>query len=431
MQHPAQAHNVDVIAALIEQLRSCRTFIDYDEMQRHLFQILLNREEHKASARRCAARLRRGKSLPSSLPQLPPGADPNDADTWRIEDLVFDRVCRQLRAVGDGLARRASGYDRRYIIAMSSNASAGVMAGKQGLPAELGAATSLRDRANRGGFGLLHDLTNCLRIGDITEFVPGEMKLLYEIKTSSKAKKGPQRRRINAAVEAVMSGGELPGRPGNRIVTPSIRCRTHIRTFVDLINEAWTRGIAGTPVADSRALTAYSFPTLARTQAGGNPRDLDREFEGQRLAAIADAGIASVLHHVRVASVMRNHDVVPSVMPFALFPLAPQLVAFLICDYIGFDITVAPDRIASRLAAHGIATDIPLPLANGSLTASDTVITLTKGSRRLSLHPGALYELLIESLELDTWTAALAEVIDDPNAPPHPVLAFETTPVWR
>jgi hypothetical protein len=236
---------------------------------------------------------------------------------------------------------------------------------------------------------------------------------------------------MKAAVQAVMNGGELPGGPGNRIVTPGIRCRAHIRTFVALINEAWEQGIAGTPVADSRALTAYSFPTLAWRQAGSNPGDLDSEFQRKRLAAISDAGIASVLHHVRVASVKRNHDFLPSVMPFALFPLAPQLAALLICDYIGFDITVAPDRVASRLAGHGITTDIPLPLANGSLTATDTVITLTKGSRRLSLHPGALYELLIESLELDTWAAALAEVIDDPDAPPHPVLALETTPVWR
>jgi len=31
------------------------------------------------------------------------------------------------------------------------------------------------------GLGLLHDLTNCLRIGDITEFRPDGSKLLYEI----------------------------------------------------------------------------------------------------------------------------------------------------------------------------------------------------------------------------------------------------------
>jgi len=175
---------VDVVTALIEELRACRILVDYDELQRRLFQLLHSREEHKGSCRRCATRLRRGKSLPTPLPQLPPGADPNDPETWRIEDLVFDRVCRQLRAVGDGLAWRVSGYDRRYIIALSSNESPGPIVGKAGLPAELGAAVEMR---NRGSLGLLHDITNCLRIGDVTEFTPGEPKLLYEIKSSPNA----------------------------------------------------------------------------------------------------------------------------------------------------------------------------------------------------------------------------------------------------
>ena len=102
-------------------------------------------------------------------------------------------------------------------IAVSSNASPGPMAGKSGLPHELGAAVELR---NRGNFGLLHDLTNCLRIGDITEFKQDGSKLLYEIKSSPTAKTGPQRRRMEAAVQAVMTGGDLPGRPGQRIVVP-------------------------------------------------------------------------------------------------------------------------------------------------------------------------------------------------------------------
>ncbi len=134
-----------------------------------------------------------------------------------MEDLVYDRICHQLRAVGDGLAWRVSGYDRRYVIALSSNAATGTMAGNSGLPRELGAAAAMRAT---GSFGLLHDLTNCLRIGDISEFRPDGSKLLYEIKSSPNAKTGPQRRRMEAAVEAVMTGGELPGRPGTRIVTP-------------------------------------------------------------------------------------------------------------------------------------------------------------------------------------------------------------------
>ena len=118
-------------------------------------------------------------------------------------------------------------------------------------------------------------------------------------------------------------------------------------------------------------------------------------------------------------------------MPFALFPLAPELAALLICDYIIFDITMAPERIARRMTGYGITADMLLTPANNMLTAPDTVITLSKGPRTLQLHPGALYELIIECLDLATWAKANTEVLDAPHSPPHPVLALSTTRVWR
>ena len=428
MQHPAQRATARVVAALIQELRTCRTPVDYDEFQCRLFQVLHRREEHKDQCRRCAHRLQSGKRLPDPLPQVPPGADPGDPETWRIEDLVDDRICHQLRAIGDGLAWRASGYDRRYVIALSSSAATGTVAGNAGLPRELAAAAAMRAA---GSFGLLHDLTNCLRIGDITEFRPDGSKLLYEIKSSPKAKTGPQRRRMNAAVEAVMSGGELPNRPGTRIITPTVRCRTHIRSFVSAISQAHERGTAGIPISDARALTAYSYPALAGTRASASPNQLTDDFYTERQNALEKAGIASALHHIRVMSPTRNHDFVSSVMPFALFPLIPELAALLICDYIIFDITTAPERIAHRMTGYGITTDIPLAPANDMLTAPDTMITLSRGPRTLQLHPGALYELIIECLDLATWAKANIEVLDASDPPPHPVLALSTTRVWR
>jgi len=74
------------------------------------------------------------------------------------------------------------------------------------------------------------------------------------------------------------------------------------------------------------------------------------------------------VHHVQVMSTTRNHDFVPSGMPFALFPLSPELAALLICDYIIFDITVAPERIAHTMNRDGITADISLAPANDTLT---------------------------------------------------------------
>ena len=388
MQHPAQEHNITVVETLIGHLRSCHTFEQYDDFQRALFQLLYYREQHRSESRRCAARLARGKSLPTTLPELPSGANPNDPETWRIEDLVLDRICRQLRAVGDALAWRASEYDRSYIVALSSNDSPGPMAGKAGLNQELGDAVELR---KGGSFPLLHDLTNCLRIGDITEFTSGGEKLLHEVKSNPQAKaKGRQLKRMKAAIEAVMEGGELPGKPGTRIVRPSIRCCTHMGSFTAVIRNAQERVIVGAAIPNGRAVTVFSAPALARLAA--NPPTTD-DFSAERQRALEDAGIATATHHVRLASVTRNHAFVPTVTPFALYPLTPVECALLICDFMTFDVTVAPEMLTRHLEREGITTDIPLALANGSLDGTETVISLAKGSRHLRLHPGALYEL--------------------------------------
>lgn len=428
MRHPAQQHNVGLVESLVTWLRMCRSAPDYDDFQRGLFQHLHRFEDIRAQGRRCAARLARGKSLSTPLPPLPDGADPHDPRTWRVEDLVFERVCRQLRAVGDALAWRASGYDRRYVIALSSNNAPGPMAGKKGLPRELGAAVSLRDQ---GSFGLLHDLTNCLRIGDVTEFTPDGSRLLHEIKSSQHAKSGAQRRRMKAAVQAVMHGGELPGRTGSHIVSPDERCRTHIRTFASCIADAADRGIAATAISDSRAMTAASLEAIGRTQRDVPARSLLDDLSSARHAALEKAGIAAALHLVQANSVTRNHDFLPSVMPFALYPIPPSQAALLICDGLFFDIAVSPERISGQFERLGVHTEIPLAPAHDTLVAGDAVINLRRGTRRMQLHPGALYEFLMESLDLETWAAAIAQVLDDRSAPRRPVVALTTTRVWR
>lgn len=81
---------------------------------------------------------------------------------------VFERVWRQLKSIGDALAWRAFGYDRRVIVALSRNASPGPMHGKDGLIKEREVIEpAWRDN---GEFVLHHDLTAALRVGDLSVF---------------------------------------------------------------------------------------------------------------------------------------------------------------------------------------------------------------------------------------------------------------------
>jgi hypothetical protein len=77
------------------------------------------------------------------------------------------------------------------------------MYGKEGLPYELGRIKELWE--SDGHFALHHDLTNCLRIADLTEFTDGG-GLLREIKRRPHTEKA----QMDRAQAAVRSRRPLP-----------------------------------------------------------------------------------------------------------------------------------------------------------------------------------------------------------------------------
>jgi hypothetical protein len=128
---------------LIAWLRECEALSDFYDFQRYLFGSLHEIEERRAQCSRIIKRLRRGGTLPADMPSPPHHGDPTQLESWELEAYVFERLARQLRTVGDGLAWYSFGYDRRVILTLSRNDSPGPMYGKEGLPHELGAIQEL------------------------------------------------------------------------------------------------------------------------------------------------------------------------------------------------------------------------------------------------------------------------------------------------
>ena len=63
MGHRAQQSCVQLLAALIEELRSCRTVDQLDDFQRRLFQHLFAVQTHQGEVHRCQKRLRPRQAL--------------------------------------------------------------------------------------------------------------------------------------------------------------------------------------------------------------------------------------------------------------------------------------------------------------------------------------------------------------------------------
>ena len=131
------------------------------------------------------------------------------------------------RCVGDALAWRVFGFERRNIIALCQNDPPGVWAGKTGAAAELDAIEQAY-RQN-GQFAILHDLTNCLRIGDVTIFRNDGSRETIEVRSNPQRSKSVQQRRIQAANDALQNAAPLPGKDRRaRLFDLDMPFKTHL-----------------------------------------------------------------------------------------------------------------------------------------------------------------------------------------------------------
>lgn len=187
--------------------------------------------------------MRDGKSPGPEAPDIQ--GDPSDPDAWETENLVFERICRQLRCVGDALAWRVMGYNRALVLALSRNERSGMLVNKEGLGWELGMIQEIWDERKR--FALLHDITNCLRIGDFSEIIDQDNILVGEVK-KGRNRNSVQRARLRAAIDAVSKEGELPGGEDARIVWLNTPHRAHLQALTDACQLAEERGVVGSVV---------------------------------------------------------------------------------------------------------------------------------------------------------------------------------------
>ena len=332
-----------LLAELIAALRACASVKDGYEFQRGLLARVLEVEDDRNAFARAVKRMRAGKPPQPGAPEPRSGLDPADLETWQLEHDVCERLARQYRCVGDALAWRVFGFRRGNIIALCQNAPPGVMAGKQGLAAELARA----DRAYQedGQFALLHDLTNCLRIGDVTVFGNDGSFETLEIKSDPARRSPAQRRRITAARDAVRSGCPLPGTDlMARLHDLDIPFRTHLDLLRTGIDRAAQDGIFTVKVPGARALVVtdvYGCGAQGWSEEDFTHR-LARKGSGARRRAGIDGDTGQLASATSLDSVSRD----PQRVPFAAYPFHPVACARLIGDLSVFTVQTAGPALA-------------------------------------------------------------------------------------
>jgi len=408
LTHPVHQWATGTLVELVRDLRHCVSPGDAYHFQQRLIDLLLGVERDRAAVSRARKMLRKtpGK-LPSQAPELRSELDPLDPYAWELEYEVYERVCRQLRTIGDGLAWRMFGYERNIIIALSRSDPAGPMFDKKGLEREREIiAEAWRDNRE---FVLHHDSTSAMRIGDVSIFGKDGGVLLREIKTNDKYRDKAQDKKILDTVNALINGGPLAA-GGYTLVPSNVTYQANMKGLRDILILAHQRGIQGAQLEGRRAIVATN---LASAPDHFTPAQFNVRFEAESRRQQRKAGIKSEQHILALNSIDRAARS-PADPPWAIYPIEPELAVGLITDVVLYTVSMAPETLLDALAECGIqgrwlqqldgSEDPSKPLLQVAMRTGNTLSST--GMNAIELN-----RLLIELVDLPTWCRQLAVLL--------------------
>jgi hypothetical protein len=432
LRHPRHEAAQKSLPELIRQLRQCANVQEGCDLQQELLGQVLAVETDRNAFSHAVKRMRAGKPPQAGAPEPQSALDRALVETWQLEHDVCERVARQYRCVGDALAWRVFGFQRKQIIALCQNAPPGVMAGKKGVAAELALVGQARAA---GQFAILHDLTNCLRIGDVTVFGDDGSFETIEVKSDPRRRSPAQRGRIRAAEDAVRSGGPLAGKDFRaRLYDLDIPFQTHLDVLRIGTERAAAEGIFAAKLPGDRALLVtdlYGCNAQGWTDDESAGR-VDRRFT----AALRRAGIgpdrARNIHATSLDSVSRD----PLRVPLAAYPLHPVACARLIGDLAAFYVETSGPALADSLRHAGIQAQWIRPPGGDELKPGEVLMEMTTKasapvpdaiaerllhrrdlrmelSRTLQMRRSELDRYLIETIEQHTWIEGIRYMLAD------------------
>jgi hypothetical protein len=448
LSHPRHQAAQECLVELIKQLRAARNVEDGCALQQVLLDRRIEADESYLMYRRAAIRIRAGKPLQAGVPEPQSGMDPTLPETWNLERELSERLGWQYRCIGDAFAWRVCGFQRKQIIALSQSEPPGPTANKRGLPAEL--ETLDQARAD-GKFAILHDLTNCLRIGDVTVFDDDGTPTTIEVKTDPNRRSRAQKRKIKAAA-AVRDNAPLPGQdPKTRLYDLDLPFKTHLDVLRLGTERAARDGIFASSIPGGRMLLVTD---MYGCQAQGWTEEVfGARLESKRNSALRRAGISADPEWLFTATSLDLVSRDPNGVPFAAYPLHPVACARIIGDLAAFFVVTNGQALAKMVCNSGIEARWVRPPTAGDLTPGEVVMEMVsrtnrpaspalerrahrgplrwENARTLQMRRSELDRYLIELLDKDIWFQAIRYMLADRNLNNRPWPHYrEEDKVW-
>ena len=429
LTHPAHQRTLCALIDLIRTLRACRCAEDMYHLQNQLRVMVLDAEKQRAAISQQIKRLDRHRKPTADAPELGTGLDRADRGSWVLEGDIYERIWRQLKSIADALAWKVFGYQRNIIVALSRADAPGPMYGKTGLAAELEAIdTAWREN---GEFVLHHDLTNVIRVGDITVLDRDGWAWLREIKSNQRYRI-PAQERMLADTSQVLADqtGALPS--GHMPVRTTIDYRTDLTGLHELLGLAHEKsGIAGGVVSSGRAVVAGRQLAPARTATA---EEFSNRFSDELARVRRRIGADNPAHTLMLTSIDQAGRTLV-IATWAIYTVGAEVAASLIADGMFFAVCMNPDKVIDSLAKAGVEASWLQRLDGTEDPAQPLLKVAARSGNRLwstSLNFAAIAELMLELIDLRTWSQQVAAMLSGEfpaGTRPWPCFAREAR-VW-
>ena len=342
-----------------------------------------------------------------------------------------------LRTIGDGLAWRALGYDRRGITVMGRGTRVGRFAEERGFAAEVGL---IEEAFNEHGvFALHNDLTTCLRYGDVTVIKPRseppyrEVEI-YEVKAGKLDPNSAQMQRLEKATRLLNQGQvALEGGSVLNAIPVDVPYRTGLAHLRDLIPKARKQGIAAAQINSCHWIRVFYYPywhgRLDELEASDRAERERLQWPGENEKAFQWLYAAQRMQTRRYNS--------PSVAPVSIFPFPIEDVADLMMGHVDAMVCLSGAGVEERFAERGLQANVfGPPVSSEKFLEASWLVSETE-MQGVTI-PADIREQMLVELTTPECLAKLVKAHRQVTAsiPPeaneqHVVVASEEAAIWE
>lgn len=358
------------------------------------------------------------KHFKESLREL--GADP-DAELRRDEssqDIAFARAqlffhrlyASACRAIGDGIAWRALGYDRAVTRTLCERQTQQTLA-SQGTIQELREWGSHFDRGT--GLAIFNALTNCLSIGDVTVVHDDDSVEVIEVKSSNtkSRRKVRQKEKLREVVTRLTMGeGQVDGHEV-QIEILRVTPETGLDRVQELLDQTSVKGWAAEKISNSLYVETFDLrkrPDDASTQA---------------LQRIRSEVIGVWENRGDMWSDMNTHEVLafsPNAAPFSIFPFTAKTCVELLIGAKNYIVYLNESAVVREFEHCGWTVEWLIPRNPASESevigaleqARQSIIRVSKGAFHAEIPPAVFMRMQIETLRPKSIIDAYEAIYD-------------------